>query len=1193
MKDLKEQYLIDLEEIRDELWREQNKNKLLDDKAALAIGAKREKDAKEEINDLNLELQMLQIQVEKLESEKQNLETEFEHVNRSLAESRDEVAALKLDLQIDGMKINKSLKLKLEDSVNKEKVSKLLCSELEAHLAKVRDELRLAEERNSWYEEKHNLCDAVKYQRKLEADIRRRDTDLKSKTILLGQKDDQIHLLQKMCQVMKESLGPDFYLDEEEVKEAIAMDENQLKSQINELTRQVGDLERDRVSLMRRLRENAAQISERGMRFVGLKAEQIIQLTEFARNLKDGKVELPLNDRSLQLSAKLEELKVMRQSDLITIERLERELQNLKTSNSDIDGNIDSELNIMRNMLAEIQSQNINLRNRIETLNNCGDSKNNCEDISNVLSPLERRRIERVLGVTLERVPNTVHGHFQCFLKEYEKLESELSIMKASMFRWSKNKQVHSPEISTSIASAQTDPYMDINQVDGGMLTGTVFAEKHRIVATCCRSTETDTLVRKDLQVQVCSEKLLSTNQAYNQTSNQGNVQGSIQSNCQDQVQVCSEILLSRKQAYNQTSNQDNVQGSIQSNNQDRDNVILEKLKMAQDQLQVDKHKIKRLKEALKHSLSSNRYENRIMMAQSSVQQLKAMIEEKNKVIQKYRNRCINQLGYDSEVDVVLPDNTKESISLLYEKIETNSTLSQTTETLVKKLHEASTLIQEKEKVIKTLQSDVLLCQEKNDHMQTRYRDALEEVANMKDSYNFLQRRLQQAELSREKFGTDQFDKINGLDMEKTSLESKVNILQLESSQKDIKIERLKSYTIQLKKSLREQEEIAKHVPVLESEIKQVKADLHVCRRTKERWERVASACKTKEADLIEEVDKLESQIIKLRKEVADAKQMKVTALNRSKRIAQKLKESQDTIRRDKEILHENETGREMELYKRKIQSLKNDNVKLRGIVASYAMKEEKVQNPTRLHSAQKHSKSKQLDHNHIKQDTSSVEKSSQTESMLLCDSSGTNREKTYSEAKQSKTLFDYTTHHPNQTTNHSQYLSRFDSEGKEQDSAEEKYDYRNLATLNNNVNYLSQLNNQNVKLIDELKHELKDEREQNETLQSQLRLMNKKLQENNDYTNISHQEHLVETLRQEIGHLKRKLTVANAERSRSDSHFNVKAAELKKENDRLRNELSSFTLDFFEEIEDLKFKYDQASKRLASYGDDKELSGD
>lgn len=1158
MNDLKEQYMIDLEEMRDELWREQNKNKVLDDKAALAIGAKREKDANEEINDLNLELQMLQIQVEKLESEKQNLETEFEHVNRSLVESRDEVAALKCDLQIDGMKINKSLKLKLEDSANKEKVSKVICSELEAQLAKVRDELRLAEERNSWYEEKHNLCDAVKYQRKLEADIRRRDADLKSKTISLGQKDDQINLLQKMCQFMTESLGPDYKLDEEEVKEAIVIDENQLKSQINELTRQVGDLERDRLNLMRRLRENAAQISEKGMRFVGLKAEQIIQVTEFARNLKDGKVELPLNDRSLQLSAKLEEMKVMRQSDLITIERLERELQNLKTSNSGIDGNIDSELYVMRNMLEEIQNQNINLRNRIETLNKFGNNKNNCED-GNVLSPLERRRIERVLGETLECVPNTVHGHFQCFLKEYEKLESELSIMKASMFRWSKNKQDRSPELSTSIASAQTDPYMeDINMVEGGMLTDTVFAEKHRIVATCCRSTETDTLVTKDFQVQVCSE-----------------------------------ILLPTEQAYNQTSNQDTVQGSIQSNNQDRDNVIMERLKMAQDQLQVDKHKIKRLKEALKHSLSSNRYENRIMMAQSSVQQMKAIIEEKNKVIQKYRNRCINQLGYDSEVDVILPVNPKESMSLLYENFETNSTLSQTTETLVKKLHEASTLIQDKEKVIKAFQSDILLCQEKNDHLQTHYRDALEEVANIKDSNNFLQRRLHQAEVSREKFGTDQFGKINGLEMEKTSLESKINILQLESSQKDIKLERVKSYIIQLKKSLKEQEENAKHVPVLESEIKQVKADLHVCRRTKERWERVASAYKTKEADLIQDVEKLESQIIKLRKEVADAKQMKVTALNRSKRIAQKLKESQDTVRRDKEMLHESQTGREMELYKRKIQSLKKDNVKLRGIVASYAMKEEKVQNDAisdqkwkqpRLHSAHK------IDHNHIKQDTSSVEKSSQTEFMLLCDSSETitNKEKPYSEAKQSKTLFNFAIQHPNQATNHSQYLSRFDSERKEQDSTEEKYNYRNSATLNNNLMYFTQLNNQNIKVIDELKHELKDERERNETLQSQLRLVNKKLQENNDDENITHQENLVDTLRQEIVHLKRKLSVANAERIRSDSHFNVKATELKMQNDRLRNELSSFTLEFFEEIEDLKFKYDQASKRLASYGDDK-----
>ena len=40
----------------------------------------------------------------------------------------------------------------------------------------------------------------------------------------------------------------------------------------------------------------------------------------------------------------------------------------------------------------------------------------------------------------------------------------------------------------------------------------------------------------------------------------------------------------------------------------------------------------------------------------------------------------------------------------------------------------------------------------------------------------------------------------------------------------------------------------------------------------------------------------------------------------------------------------------------------------------------------------------------------------------------------------------------------------------------------------------------------------------------------------------------------------------------------------LRKENARLKEELSHFDLDFFEEIEDLKFKYAEALRKLRAY---------
>ena len=49
---------------------------------------------------------------------------------------------------------------------------------------------------------------------------------------------------------------------------------------MQELERQVDSLEQERVRLLRSLRDNAAQISEKGMKFVGLNPEQLMLVSE-------------------------------------------------------------------------------------------------------------------------------------------------------------------------------------------------------------------------------------------------------------------------------------------------------------------------------------------------------------------------------------------------------------------------------------------------------------------------------------------------------------------------------------------------------------------------------------------------------------------------------------------------------------------------------------------------------------------------------------------------------------------------------------------------------------------------------------------------------------------------------------------------------------------------------------------------
>lgn len=47
---------------------------------------------------------------------------------------------------------------------------------------------------------------------------------------------------------------------------------------VQELERQVDVLESDRVKLMKDLRDNAAQISEKGIKYVGLNADQLLKV---------------------------------------------------------------------------------------------------------------------------------------------------------------------------------------------------------------------------------------------------------------------------------------------------------------------------------------------------------------------------------------------------------------------------------------------------------------------------------------------------------------------------------------------------------------------------------------------------------------------------------------------------------------------------------------------------------------------------------------------------------------------------------------------------------------------------------------------------------------------------------------------------------------------------------------------------
>ena len=99
----------------------------------------------------------------------------------------------------------------------------------------------------------------------------------------------------------------DFWYPEMALREALEGESAGLRSRVAEQERQIEALEGEQHRLLRALRDNAARISEKGVRFLGLDPDQLLQVNAFATQLRDG-VAMPLDDKSRALNRRLEEV---------------------------------------------------------------------------------------------------------------------------------------------------------------------------------------------------------------------------------------------------------------------------------------------------------------------------------------------------------------------------------------------------------------------------------------------------------------------------------------------------------------------------------------------------------------------------------------------------------------------------------------------------------------------------------------------------------------------------------------------------------------------------------------------------------------------------------------------------------------------------------------------------------------------
>ena len=115
--------------------------------------------------------------------------------------------------------------------------------------------------------------------------------------------------------VLREMAGvPENYgFDLNEIKLVEKQKIEEYRGRINRLEEEVEELEKERAQLRYKLRNLSTLYGEKGLRFNQLNAEQMRMVDEFALNLREGRIELPINDRSKELLLEIEKLKAQLQ----------------------------------------------------------------------------------------------------------------------------------------------------------------------------------------------------------------------------------------------------------------------------------------------------------------------------------------------------------------------------------------------------------------------------------------------------------------------------------------------------------------------------------------------------------------------------------------------------------------------------------------------------------------------------------------------------------------------------------------------------------------------------------------------------------------------------------------------------------------------------------------------------------------
>lgn len=292
----------------------------LRDNSKLGAAQRQAEEAEKRGKELSQQLSVAQAEVQKLLAERKELESRLstaeEHIDDAVSEriAAERSRAKTLEAALQSLKDSHADETKHWDSTQKE-----------------RDELvRENDELKNWkavYEAGHGLQQLARNQKKLTDDNRRLTQALEQRTTQYSALMDAHAALSMAFERLQKETGRTVQVDltSPDLAEEVKNTASGLQLQIRELEDQLNALEEDNSRLRKQLRAQMGTMTEGGFKYPGLAPEQLVKVNEFAANLRDGKMELPLDDRSRSLMTENKQLKKDIASLNATLLKLERD----------------------------------------------------------------------------------------------------------------------------------------------------------------------------------------------------------------------------------------------------------------------------------------------------------------------------------------------------------------------------------------------------------------------------------------------------------------------------------------------------------------------------------------------------------------------------------------------------------------------------------------------------------------------------------------------------------------------------------------------------------------------------------------------------------------------------------------------------------------------------------------------------